>query len=89
MKAPVLTPITNGRAAESLRAVMAEHGLRARDVAELCCVSLKTVESWLANPEAASFRSMSPRHLRSLAFALPAFLGKRRTVEKRKQKGKK
>lgn len=89
MKEPVLTPITNRRTGESLRALMAAHSLRSKDVAELACVSLKTVESWLASPDAASFRAMPPRHMQSITYALPGFLGKRRTAEKRKQKGKK
>lgn len=73
---------------ESLRRVMAEHGLTYRDVAELCCVSQKTVESWLADPASAMFRSMSPRHLMNLHHQLPILLGRRKTAAKRAAKRK-
>ena len=55
---------------EDLRALMAEHGLTQKQVAGMACVSIKTVESWLADKSAASYRVMHLRHLRSIRFAL-------------------
>jgi nuclear transport factor 2 (NTF2) superfamily protein len=81
MTTPTFAPFTTGKAIEGLRLTMREHALRSRDVAELCCVSVKTVESWLADPKAASFRKMPPRHLVSLGFGLPGFLAKRRSAK--------
>jgi hypothetical protein len=68
--------------AEGLRAAMSEHGLTYADVAGLCCVSVKTVESWLAAQDSAMYRAMASRHLLLLSHALPGFLGKRRTAAK-------
>lgn len=56
--------------ADDLRTLMADHGLTQRDVALMACVSLKTVESWLAAASAASHRKMHVRHIRSIRFAL-------------------
>lgn len=67
-------------AIDSLRHIMVENDLTQRDVAALCCVSLKTVESWLADQASANFRKLPPRHLVTLGYALPGFLGKRRTA---------
>lgn len=53
----------------------------------MLCVSLKTVESWLADTKAPSYRNMPPRHLNMLSFALPGFLGKRRNAAKAAKKG--
>lgn len=60
--------------ADDLRALMAEHRLTQRDVAGLACVSIKTVEGWLADKAAASWRNMHPRHLHCVRLALPGFL---------------
>ena len=57
-----------------LRALMAQHSLTHKEVAELACVSQKTVESWLATPGSASHRMMAVRHIRSIRYALPMFL---------------
>lgn len=65
----------------ALRKAMVAHGLRQRDVAELCGVSLKTVESWLADPESANHRVMPARHLLVLQLVLRA--------ENKNKKGKK
>lgn len=81
------TPI--GGAVESLRHVMEKNKLTQRDVAELCCVHVKTVESWLADPESANHRKMPPRHLIAISFGLPGLLGKRKTAAKAAKKGKK
>ena len=63
--------------ADDLREIMAEHGLTQRDVAALACVSIKTVEGWLAHKAAASFRSMAPRHLALIRHSLPGYLAAR------------
>lgn len=63
---------------EDLRALMAEHGLTQREVAGLACVSVKAVESWLADKAAASRRVMHLRHLRAIRFALPQHLSAKR-----------
>lgn len=73
--------------ADSLRHIMDRNDLRNKDVAEMLCVSLKTVESWLADTKAPSYRNMPPRHLNMLSFALPGFLGKRRNAAKAAKKG--
>jgi transcriptional regulator with XRE-family HTH domain len=81
--------VNYGKTVEGLRALMADHQLTQRDVAELACVSVKTVESWLADPGAAHFRKMPPRHLLAIAHQLPGFLGKRKTAAKAARKAKK
>ena len=63
--------------ADELRDLMAEHGLTQRDVAQLATVSLKTVEGWLADKEAASHRTMHPRHLALIRHTLPGYLAAR------------
>ena len=63
--------------AEDLRDLMAEHSLTQRDVAQLATVSLKTVEGWLADKAAASFRVMHPRHLALIRHTLPGYLAAR------------
>jgi DNA-binding LacI/PurR family transcriptional regulator len=72
----------------TLRAFMQKHGLTYADVAQLAGVSVKTVESWLADPNSAMFRRMPPRHLSSMAYQLPGLLARRknaaRSVRKRK-----
>lgn len=74
--------------ADSLRHIMAQHHLTQRDVAELCCVHLKTVESWLADPKSANHRLMHHRHMLSLAHQLPGFLAKRKSAAKAAGKGR-
>lgn len=76
------TTVRQVPAIESLRHMMAQHQLTQRDVADLCCVSVKTVESWLADPKSANFRKMPPRHLMALSYGLPGLLAKRRTAAK-------
>lgn len=71
-------PEPNKPALASLRRMMMEHGLTYADVARLACVSPKTVEGWLATPDAASWRNFHPRHLQSIGFALPGFLKARK-----------
>lgn len=61
-------------AVDQLRRLMSEHELTQRTVADLACVSVKTVEGWLADRDAASFRTMHVRHLRSIMLALPGHL---------------
>jgi hypothetical protein len=84
------TPYQNaGDSVASLRHLMAKHHLTQRDVAGMCCVNLKTVESWLADESSANFRRMPPRHLQCVVYALPGFLGARRSAAKAaKKKGK-
>ena len=65
-------------AADDLRDLMRAHELTQRDVSEIACVSLKTVESWLADKAAASFRVMHARHLRTIRVMLPGFLAAKR-----------
>lgn len=67
----------------ALRKMIDDHQLTQRDVAELACVSIKSVESWLAPPGAANHRTMHARHLRSIHMALPAFLRRRRSQQKK------
>jgi transcriptional regulator with XRE-family HTH domain len=64
--------------AADLRDLMREHGLTQRAVAELACVSIKTVEGWLADAGAASHRNMHPRHLRAVRAMLPGYLAAQR-----------
>jgi hypothetical protein len=54
-----------------LRAMKAEQGLTNVTIATLAGVSLKTVESWLADPGAASHRAMAQRHLDLIRLMLP------------------
>lgn len=63
---------------DDLRALMREQGLTQRDVSHLACVSVKTVEGWLADRDAASFRTMHVRHLRSIRLALPGYMAAKR-----------
>lgn len=72
-------------APDAMRHIMTENSLTQRDVAELCCVSVKTVESWLADPKSANHRKLPPRHLVTLGFGLPGFLAKRRSAAKAKK----
>lgn len=73
-------PHSNGRdLAAELRALMTEHGLTQREVAAIACVSLKAVESWLADPKSANHRRLAPRHMQLIKMALPGFLAARRT----------
>lgn len=78
---------STGKTVEGLRLMMAEHGLTQRDIAALACVSLKTVESWLADPESANYRKMPPRHLLSIAHQLPGLLARRKTAARAAKKG--
>lgn len=64
---------------KALRALMAQHKLKNADVAELARVASKTVEGWLADPNAASYRQMPPRHLDVIRVMLPTFLRERQS----------
>lgn len=70
--------VTNEQAVAALRKLIEEHDLTQREIAELACVSIKTVESWLAQPGAANHRSMHARHLRAVHHFLPALLRRRK-----------
>lgn len=74
---------------EGLRLAIEKHSLTQRDVAEICCVSVKTVESWLASTTSANFRRMPPRNMQSFQFGLPGFLAKRKSAERSAKKRKK
>jgi len=58
------------KAVDALRKAMRKNGLTQREVATMCGVSVKTVESWLADPALANFRQMPPRHLLVLQLSL-------------------
>lgn len=77
-----MTP-RRSRPVEALRKLMLEHGLTQRNVAEICCVSLKTVESWMADPESANHRRMPERHLVIIRMILPGWLDDRRAIKRR------
>lgn len=64
--------------ADELRQLMAKHGITQREAAELAQVSLKTIESWLADPASSNFRRMPARALALAQFALPKYLRQRR-----------
>jgi hypothetical protein len=70
--------------ADQLRELLAEHKLSQREASELACVSLKTVESWLAPKGAANHRTMHPRHLHMIRHMLPGFLAAKRGREGKK-----
>lgn len=82
MTAPYQNP---GDTTTSLRHVMTTNALTQRDVAELACVHVKTVESWLADPSSANFRRMHARHMLAVSHALPAFLKKRKAAQAAKK----
>lgn len=75
-----LPSISKEAALEDLRDLIDIHQLTHADVAELACVSRKTVESWLASPASANHRTMPSRHIRTIRFALPSFLRARTRV---------
>jgi hypothetical protein len=81
--------LATAKALDGLRLAMAKHSLTQRDVAEICCVSVKTVESWMADPSSANYRKMPPRHMQTFQFGLPGFLAKRKSAERMAKKGKK
>ena len=87
MKGDAFLPKSTGKTVDGLRKLMAEHALTYRDVAALACVSVKTVESWLADPSSAMHRSMPPRHLLSMAHQLPGLLARRKSAAKSAKKG--
>lgn len=60
--------------APELRELMTANNLTNRDVATLSGASVKTVESWLADADAASHRRMHARHLKMIRAMLPGFL---------------
>ncbi len=67
---PVQVQTTN----EQLRALKEEHKLRNTDVAHILQLSVKSVENWLAAPEASYFRPMRDRELTILKDRIPAFV---------------
>lgn len=70
-------PSRDGRdPAAELRAYMAEHELTQAKVAEICCVSIKTVESWLAGPDSKNRRTMAPRYMQYLRAMAPKRRGR-------------
>lgn len=70
------TPIVNSTARQ-LRELMTEHQLTQREISEIALVSQKTVEGWLADPGAASFRGMKERDLQLIRHTLPGYLAAR------------
>lgn len=66
--------------AGTLRTIVAAHGLRYRDVADLAMVSVKCVEGWLASPGAASHRPVSERDVLLITHRLPEWLSGRSQV---------
>jgi len=60
--------------ASTLRTIVAAHGLRYRDVADLALVSVKCVEGWLASPAAASNRPVRERDVLLITHRLPEWL---------------
>lgn len=62
---------------DALRSLMKKHSLTNAQVAEVAGVSVKTVESWVAEPKAASWRPMPERQLKAFKALLPDFLGAR------------
>jgi hypothetical protein len=73
-----LPSISKEAALEDLRDLIQIHQLTHAEVAELACVSKKTVESWLASPASTNHRTMPVRHIRAIRFALPSFLRTRK-----------
>jgi transcriptional regulator with XRE-family HTH domain len=65
-----LPSISKEAALADLRELIRIHHLTQREVAELACVSRKTVESWLASPDSPNHRTMPVRHLRTIRYAL-------------------
>lgn len=63
--------------AAALRKTMERNELTQPEIAELAEVSLKTVESWLAEESAASHRRMPARHLSLIAMRLPRYMAAR------------
>ncbi len=57
-----------------LRALMAEHNLTQAEVAQFSGFHKRTVEGWLANPEAASSINFSARNMGIIKALLPAYL---------------
>ena len=67
--------------AKALRGIVATHGLRYRDVADLALVSVKCVEGWLASPAAASHRPVRERDVLLITHRLPDWLSGRSQAE--------
>jgi transposase len=65
----------------ALRELMQRHDLTQRQIAEVCAVSVKTVESWLADPGSANSRRMPPRQWNALHALLPPYL---KTLKKKR-----
>lgn len=68
--------------AAALRRIMAKNNLSNRDIANIACVHIHTVESWLADRASVNFRLMAPRHLNAIAAMLPGFLMTRASRQK-------
>lgn len=56
--------------AEDLFQLKRQHQLTNQQIADLACVSIKTVESWFAPPGAANYRKMPERNLRLVRASL-------------------
>jgi len=56
-------PNSNSSFAKQLYQLKREHGLTNANIADLACVSIKTVESWLADATSANHRKMPERNL--------------------------
>lgn len=65
---------------KALRGIVATHGLRYRDVADLAMVSIKCVEGWLASPAAASHRLVRERDVLLITHRLPEWLSCRSQI---------
>lgn len=74
-----MSPTLPPTPAAEFRALIERHGLTQAQAAECACVSLKTVESWLAPLRAANHRTMPGRALRLFELNLPAFLKGRKS----------
>ncbi len=70
-------PAKGARAAE-LRELLKRHKVTQAQAAEMTGHSLRTVESWLADPAASSYRSMPERALRMFKLMLPGLLAERK-----------
>lgn len=77
MSRPAPPPAVPAHVAQ-LRQLMTDRELTQREVAELAGVSQKTVESWLADPSAASHRAMPARYMTTILALLPRYLAARR-----------
>ena len=66
--------VTLPNPAAEFRALIERHGMTQAQAAEVACVSVKTVESWLAPIRSASHRTMPSRALKLFKLNLPTHL---------------